>query len=177
MNIGDRIKKRRKELDLTQQELALAVGYSDRSMIAKIEANAVDLPTSKIDAFAERLHTTSTYLLGLDIEARQEDLMEKINSLQNELQCVDDADKREKIESEIAVLSEEYTDLKLGTDLSHTGKTPYYLDPETAEIAQEVYDRPELKILFDASRKASKEDIQFVVEMIDRMAKKERGED
>lgn len=53
----------------------------------------------------------------------------------------------------------------------------YYLDPEAAEIAQEVYDRPELKILFDASRKASKEDIQFVVEMIDRMAKKERGED
>ena len=53
---------------------------------------------------------------------------------------------------------------------------PYYLDEETAEIAQEVYDRPELKILFDASRKASKEDIQFVVEMIDRMAKKERGE-
>lgn len=54
---------------------------------------------------------------------------------------------------------------------------PYYLDEETAEIAQEVYDRPELKILFDASRKASKEDIQFVVKMIDRMARKERGED
>lgn len=54
---------------------------------------------------------------------------------------------------------------------------PYYLDEETAGIAQEVYDRPELKILFDASRKASKEDIQFVVEMIDRMARKERGED
>ena len=54
---------------------------------------------------------------------------------------------------------------------------PYYLDEETAEIAQEVYDRPELRILFDASRKASKEDIQFVVEMIDRMARKERGED
>ena len=54
---------------------------------------------------------------------------------------------------------------------------PYYLDEEAAEIAQEVYDRPELRILFDASRKASKEDINFVVEMIDRMAKKERGED
>lgn len=52
----------------------------------------------------------------------------------------------------------------------------YYLDPEAAEIAQEVYERPELKVLFDASRKVSAEDIQFVVEMIDRMAKKERGE-
>lgn len=53
----------------------------------------------------------------------------------------------------------------------------YYIDPEAAEIAQEVYDRPELKMLFDASRKVSAEDLRFVVEMIDRMAKKERGED
>lgn len=53
----------------------------------------------------------------------------------------------------------------------------YYIDPEAAEIAQEVYDRPELKMLFDASRKVSAEDLRFVVEMIDRMAKKERRED
>lgn len=59
-----------------------------------------------------------------------------------------------------------------------TEETPgYYLDQEAAEIAQEVYDRPELKMLFDASRKVSAEDLRFVVEMIDRMAKKERGED
>lgn len=50
----------------------------------------------------------------------------------------------------------------------------YYVDDETAQIAQEVYDRPELRILFDASRKASKEDIEFVIEMIGRMASKER---
>ncbi len=56
-------------------------------------------------------------------------------------------------------------------------EVPYYLDEEAAAIAQEVYERPEMKILFDASRNASKEDIQFVVEMLDRMAKKERGED
>ena len=177
MNIGDRIKRRRKELDLTQQELALAVGYSDRSMIAKIEANAVDLPTSKVDAIAERLHTTSAYLLGLDTEARLEDLKEEINSLKNELYCTDDEAKREEIEAMLAALNEEYTDIKLSGDLTHTGKMPYYLDPEAAEIAQEVYDRPELRILFDASRKASKEDLSFVVEMLDRMYKKERGED
>lgn len=65
------------------------------------------------------------------------------------------------------------------SDLMVEDKEPaqgYYLDPEAAEIAQEVYERPELKVLFDASRKVSAEDIQFVVEMIDRMAKKERGE-
>lgn len=45
----------------------------------------------------------------------------------------------------------------------------YYLDPEAAEIAQEVQQRPELKILFDASRKVSADDLKFIVDMIDRM--------
>lgn len=45
----------------------------------------------------------------------------------------------------------------------------YYLDPEAAEIAQEVQQRPELKILFDATRKVSSDDLKFVVDMIDRM--------
>ena len=45
----------------------------------------------------------------------------------------------------------------------------YYLDPEAAEIAQEVQQRPELKILFDTTRKVSSDDLKFVVDMIDRM--------
>ena len=43
----------------------------------------------------------------------------------------------------------------------------YYLDPEAAEIAQEVQQRPELKVLFDASRKVSADDLRFVIDMID----------
>lgn len=53
-------------------------------------------------------------------------------------------------------------------DLSDT-ENQYYLDPEAAEIAQEVQSRPELKILFDATRKVSADDLKFVVDMIDRM--------
>ena len=53
-------------------------------------------------------------------------------------------------------------------DLSDT-ENHYYLDPEAAEIAQEVQSRPELKILFDATRKVSSDDLKFVVDMIDRM--------
>lgn len=49
----------------------------------------------------------------------------------------------------------------------------YYLDPEAAEIAQEVYDRPELKLLFDASRKVSADDLKFVIDMVDRLKKNE----
>lgn len=52
-------------------------------------------------------------------------------------------------------------------------KSIYYLDPEAAEIAQEVQQRPELKILFDASRKVSADDLELVINMIDRLKKNE----
>lgn len=35
----------------------------------------------------------------------------------------------------------------------------YYTDPETAELANEIKDNPELRMLFDVSRHAKKEDI------------------
>lgn len=45
----------------------------------------------------------------------------------------------------------------------------YYLDDEAAVLAQEIYENPELRMLMDASRKVSKEDLQFVVDMIKRL--------
>ena len=52
------IKKQRQQLNLTQTELAQKLGYADKSMIAKIEKGQVDLPQSKIIAFADALETT-----------------------------------------------------------------------------------------------------------------------
>lgn len=57
-------------------------------------------------------------------------------------------------------------------DLSDT-ENHYYIEPEAAEIAQEVQQRPELKILFDASRKVSADDLELVINMIDRLKKNE----
>lgn len=45
----------------------------------------------------------------------------------------------------------------------------YYLDPEAAEIAQEVQHRPELKALIEASRKVSATDLELVINMMDRL--------
>lgn len=58
------IKDRRIELGLTQAELAKKVGYSDKSMIAKIESGIVDITRNKIMQFAEALGTTPAYLMG-----------------------------------------------------------------------------------------------------------------
>lgn len=56
-----------------------------------------------------------------------------------------------------------------------TGKEPdnYYENDEVAQIAQAVYERPELKVLFDASRDSTKEDIEQVIAMLDYLKKKE----
>lgn len=47
----------------------------------------------------------------------------------------------------------------------------YYLNDDARDMAQFLYENPEYKVLFDASRNVKKEDIQFVKEMIDRMSR------
>ena len=54
-------------------------------------------------------------------------------------------------------------------ELSEHIPQPYYLNEEARDMAQFLYDNPEYKVLFDASRKVKREDIQFVKEMMDRM--------
>ena len=48
----------------------------------------------------------------------------------------------------------------------------YYLNDDARDMAQFLYENPDYKVLFDASRKVKKEDIEFVKEMIDRMSNK-----
>lgn len=61
--VYDRIRQLRIANGLTQDELALAVGYTDRSSVAKIELGKVDLSLSKVAAIAQALHTTPKELL------------------------------------------------------------------------------------------------------------------
>ena len=67
ISLYDNIRKRRKELGLTQSHLAERMHYADKSMIAKIEKGIVDLPQSRIEAFAKALHTTPAALMGWTI--------------------------------------------------------------------------------------------------------------
>lgn len=47
-------------------------------------------------------------------------------------------------------------------------KPAYYFDPETARVAQEVYDNPDLRILFDAARDAKPQDIKMAADLLQR---------
>jgi repressor LexA len=66
MNIGERIKTRRLELNLSQEKLAQKIGYKSRSSINKIELGLTDISQSKIIKFANALDTTPGFLLGLE---------------------------------------------------------------------------------------------------------------
>lgn len=60
------IKQLRLEKGWSQTELAKRTGYSDKSMIAKIENGKVDLSQTKVVEFANALGTTPSELLGWD---------------------------------------------------------------------------------------------------------------
>nr|DAT92926.1 MAG TPA: helix-turn-helix domain protein [Caudoviricetes sp.] len=47
----------------------------------------------------------------------------------------------------------------------------YYLDDDARDMAQFLYENPDYKVLFDASRKVSKEDIEVVKAIIDKFGK------
>lgn len=72
LKLYENIKKYRKALGLTQTELAELVGYTDGSMITKIESGKVDISRSKVYEFAKVLQTTPVVLMGLDEEIENE---------------------------------------------------------------------------------------------------------
>ena len=52
----------------------------------------------------------------------------------------------------------------------------YYTNPETAKVAQEIFDNSDLRILFDAAKDSSPEQLKLAAEML-RQFKKTSGED
>ena len=63
------------------------------------------------------------------------------------------------------------------SDLIEDKEEPsYYTNPETAKIAQEIFENKELSLLFDTARDASPEDLQTVHTMLVALKKKEQGE-
>ena len=63
MNLASKVKQRRIELGLSQEELAKKMGYSSRTSINKIE-NGRPVSQKIIVRLAEALETTPAYLMG-----------------------------------------------------------------------------------------------------------------
>lgn len=52
----------------------------------------------------------------------------------------------------------------------------YYLNDETAEMAQQLFENRDLRVLFDAAKDASPEDLKTTYDMLMALKRKERGE-
>lgn len=74
--LGERIRKARIKLNLSQDDLAKKVGYSSRTSIAKVEKGDVNISHSKIMSLASALHMTTSDLMGWD----PDELFHKMNS-------------------------------------------------------------------------------------------------
>ena len=53
----------------------------------------------------------------------------------------------------------------------------YYINEETAEMAQALFENHDLRVLFDAAKDASPEDLKTTYDMLMALKRKERGED
>ncbi|MER2108225.1 MAG: helix-turn-helix transcriptional regulator [Solibacillus sp.] len=73
--IGKNIMDRRKEIGMTQEELAQRMGYKSKSSINKIELGKSDIPQSKIKLFAEALGTTPGNLMGWEEVQKNNDTL------------------------------------------------------------------------------------------------------
>lgn len=68
---GDRIRKLRKELGLTQEQLAKACGYKTKSAIYNIESGNREMTLPKLRLCAKALNTTPEYLAGTKPNAKR----------------------------------------------------------------------------------------------------------
>lgn len=66
--VGQRIREKRESLNMSQEELALKLGYKSRSSINKIEIDGRSVPQNKIKDIAQALETTPGYIMGWEDE-------------------------------------------------------------------------------------------------------------
>lgn len=115
MTLGEKIRKRRMELNMTMDDLGNAIGVQ-RSAINKYEKGMItDLKRSTIHALAKALQVSPLYLLD------------------------DDNDDDDRLEA--------------------------------------LHQNPRLGLLFDRSRKMSSADVDFMLQMADRILKERDGDD
>lgn len=63
---GERVRERRIQLGMSQDELAKKLGYASRSTINKIENGTNDVVQTKVMDFARALDTKVSYLMAWD---------------------------------------------------------------------------------------------------------------
>lgn len=110
-------------------------------------------------------HGVSAYRVSKDLGIAQSVLSSWKNGISTPKQ-----DKMQKIADYFNV-SVDY----LMTGKEREDKKKYYLNDETAAMAQSIFESKELRMLFDAAQDADPEDLDAVYQMLLALKRKERG--
>ncbi len=81
--------------------------------------------------------------------------------------------KQDKLQKIADFLGVSFEYLMTGEDKADEKR--YYLNDETAAIAQDIFENKELRLLFDAARDAEPEDLETVHSMLIALKRKEKG--
>lgn len=145
MTVGEKIKMYREKKGYTLEELGNRVGVG-KSTIRKWENGIIkNMRRDKIQILAEVLGCSPLEFIDVD---------EKV------------IEKYQKELDEYVVRQQEKEDAKGPSAI-------YYKDIETQEIAQQIFQNEELRLLFDAAKDASPEDLKTVHTMLTALKKKE----
>ena len=191
MTIGERIKQRRIELGLSVDEVAEKLG-KNRATVYRYESNEIEnLPVGTLEPLAKILETTPAQLIGWDDDERTKRLRKAVeNSGYSQTQLCEITGinkgalssylsgryypKQQAIEKLSEALNVPIFWL-MGYDTESEEdsqeENTYYIDKEARELAQFLYENPKYKVLFDAAKDVSADDLEMVKTIIDKFRK------
>ena len=197
MTIGERIKQRRTELGLSVDEVAEKLG-KNRATVYRYESNEIEnLPVGTLEPLAKILETTPAQLMGWDDDESQASdertkrlrkAVENSGYTQTQLCEITGINKGalssylsgryypkqqaiEKLSEALNVPIFWLMGYDTESDSDSQEEDSYYIDKEARELAQFLYENPKYKILFDAAKDVSADDLEMVKTIIDKFKK------
>jgi len=197
MTIGERIKQRRTELGLSVDEVAEKLG-KNRATVYRYESNEIEnLPVGTLEPLAKILETTPAQLMGWDDDESQASdertkrlrkAVENSGYSQTQLCEITGINKgalssylsgryypkqqaMEKLSEALNVPIFWLMGYDTESDSDSQEEDSYYIDKEARELAQFLYENPKYKILFDAAKDVSADDLEMVKTIIDKFKK------
>ena len=84
MTVADRIKNRRENLKMSQEELALKLGLKDKSSISKIEASGDKISLKNIEKISVALNCSIQSLMGWEDDRKIDHIMRYVEDFDPE---------------------------------------------------------------------------------------------